>query len=171
MCGRYTLATPAMAALRSRFPLGDTVELRRRFNVCPGDDVATVTTSREGEPRGELLCWGLLPHWATDASTGFKMINARAETITEKPAYRDAFRTRRAYIVLLHYFQHRRSGHAHADGGIAISDCDSRKEGHTQIVDRILPDRDIFNRRHPRGAERHAADIQYDQQRHDAQPK
>ncbi|MBI5106534.1 MAG: SOS response-associated peptidase [Solirubrobacterales bacterium] len=99
MCGRYTLATPAFAELRARFPLGESVELRQRFNVCPGDEVAAVTTSKEGEPRGELLRWGLVPHWARDASTGFKMINARAETVAEKPAYRDAFQHRRCLVV------------------------------------------------------------------------
>jgi putative SOS response-associated peptidase YedK len=98
MCGRYSLATPAQNELRARFALGESVELRRRFNVAPGDDVAAVTTSKEGEPRGELLRWGLVPHWAKDPKTGFKMINARAETVTEKPAYRDALKTRRCLI-------------------------------------------------------------------------
>jgi putative SOS response-associated peptidase YedK len=99
VCGRYTLATPDPGALRARFPLGERVEIRRRFNVAPGDDVVTVTTDREGAPRGEVLRWGLVPHWATDAQSGYKMINARAETIAERPAYRDAFRTRRCLIV------------------------------------------------------------------------
>src|SRR3954469_12780437 len=99
MCGRYSLATPAAADLRARFALGESVELRQRFNVCPADDVLCVTTSRDGEPRGETLRWGLVPHWARDASTGHKMINARAETIAEKPAYRDAFHGRRCLVI------------------------------------------------------------------------
>jgi putative SOS response-associated peptidase YedK len=99
MCGRYSLATPAAADLRARFALGESVELRRRFNVCPADDVLCVTTSRDGDPRGETLRWGLVPHWARDASTGHKMINARAETIAEKPAYRDAFHGRRCLVI------------------------------------------------------------------------
>jgi putative SOS response-associated peptidase YedK len=99
MCGRYTLATPDLAALRARFPLGEQLEVRRRFNVAPGDDVVAVTTDREGAPRGELLRWGLVPHWAERPQTGLKMINARAEGIADRPAYRDAFRTRRCLIV------------------------------------------------------------------------
>jgi putative SOS response-associated peptidase YedK len=99
MCGRYSLATPAHTDLRSRFALGESVEIRQRFNVCPGDDVLAVTTTKDGEPRGDVLRWGLVPHWAKDPATGFKMINARAETLTEKPAYRDALRTRRCLIV------------------------------------------------------------------------
>jgi putative SOS response-associated peptidase YedK len=99
MCGRYSLATPAHNDLRSRFGLGESVEIRQRFNVCPGDDVVAVTTDREGVPRGDTLRWGLVPSWAKEPSTGFKMINARAETVAEKPAYRDALRTRRCLIV------------------------------------------------------------------------
>ena len=69
------------------------VELRQRFNVAPGDDVVAVTTAREGAPRGELLRWGLVPFWAKDPAVGYKMINARAETVAEKPAFRDALQT------------------------------------------------------------------------------
>jgi putative SOS response-associated peptidase YedK len=99
MCGRYSLATPAQNDLRARFALGESLEVRQRFNVAPGDDVVTVTTSKEGEPRGELLRWGLVPFWAKDPKVGYKMINARAETVAEKPAYRDAFKTHRCLVV------------------------------------------------------------------------
>jgi putative SOS response-associated peptidase YedK len=99
MCGRYSLATPAGNDLRSRFMLGESLEIRQRFNVAPGDDVVTVTTSQEGEPRGELLRWGLVPFWAKDPKVGYKMINARSETVAEKPAFRDALKTRRCLVV------------------------------------------------------------------------
>lgn len=99
MCGRYSLAGPSPAELRERFPLGESLEVRQRFNVCPGDDVACVTTTKDGAPRGDELRWGLVPHWATDPATGFKMINARAETVDERPAYRDAFARRRCLVL------------------------------------------------------------------------
>lgn len=99
MCGRYSLAGPGPTQLRARFPLGESVELRRRFNICPDDEIAAVTTTREGEPRGELLRWGLVPHWSRDPGSGPKMINARAETVAERPAYRDALATRRCLII------------------------------------------------------------------------
>lgn len=108
MCGRYSLTGPNPGQLRERFALGAELELRQRFNVAPGDDVPTVTTDREGEPRGELLRWGLVPHWAPDPRTGFKMINARAETVAEKPAYRDALARRRCLIVADGFFEWRR---------------------------------------------------------------
>ena len=99
MCGRYSLAGPDPSVLRERFALGDRIEVRRRFNVAPGDDVVTVTTDRAGAPRGDVLRWGLVPHWADSPKDGFKMINARAETVAERPAYRDAFATRRCLVL------------------------------------------------------------------------
>jgi putative SOS response-associated peptidase YedK len=99
MCGRYTLATPDPAAIRDRFPIGESIEVRQRFNVAPGDEVLAVTTDREGTPRGDLLRWGLVPSWAKSADTGLKMINARLETVAERPAYRRAFERFRCLIV------------------------------------------------------------------------
>jgi putative SOS response-associated peptidase YedK len=99
VCGRYSLATPAGNDLRARFGLGESLEIRQRFNVAPGDDIVAVTTTKEGEPRGDLLRWGLVPFWAKDIKVGYKMINARAETLGDKPAFRDALTTRRCLIV------------------------------------------------------------------------
>ncbi|MEA2269804.1 MAG: hypothetical protein QOD55_1484 [Solirubrobacteraceae bacterium] len=100
MCGRYSLATPDPSSLRSRFPIGERVEVRRRFNVAPGDHVLAVTTDREGAPRGDVLRWGLVPHWANDpGALGLKLINARGETLAERPAFRDAFAGRRCLVL------------------------------------------------------------------------
>lgn len=96
MCGRYTLATIDPAAARARFPLGESVEIRRRYNIAPGDDVLAVTTDREGAPRGELLQWGLVPPWAKNP--GRRPINARAETVAERPSFRTAFTRFRCLI-------------------------------------------------------------------------
>lgn len=99
MCGRYTLATTTPGDLRARFPIGESVPIATRYNIAPGDDVLCVTTDREGAPRGELLRWGLVPHWAKDTRDAFKRINARAETLVERPAFRDALRTHRCLVL------------------------------------------------------------------------
>jgi len=98
MCGRYTLASTTPAQLRARFPLGEAVQIEQRFNVAPGDDVVAVVM-REAGPTGALLRWGLVPPWADDPRVGFKMINARAETVADKPAYRGPFERGRCLIV------------------------------------------------------------------------
>jgi putative SOS response-associated peptidase YedK len=93
VCGRYSLAGPDPSVLRERFPVGESAEITRRYNVAPGDDVLAVTTDREGAPRGELLRWGLVPYWAKDPkSLGLKLINARSETMFESGAFRGARR-------------------------------------------------------------------------------
>jgi putative SOS response-associated peptidase YedK len=99
MCGRYSLAGPNPGAVRERFALGDEVPVERRFNIAPGQDVVAVTTDREGERRGELLRWGLVPFWAESPKVGYRMINARAETLAERSAFREAFDERRCLIV------------------------------------------------------------------------
>jgi putative SOS response-associated peptidase YedK len=99
VCGRYTLAAPDPGDIRARFPMiAESIEIRRRYNVAPGDHVLAVTTDREGAPRGELLRWGLVPSWADSPATGLKMINARIETVAERPAYRRAFERYRCLI-------------------------------------------------------------------------
>ena len=102
MCGRYTLATPDLGQLRARFALRESLEVRPRFNVAPGDDVLAVIRRGEdgAEAEGAYLRWGLVPFWAADpAEMAAKTINARAETVAERPAYRDAFQRRRCLIV------------------------------------------------------------------------
>lgn len=111
MCGRFTLATTTADELRQRFPLGESVEIEQRFNVAPGDDVVTVGV-REGVATGRLLRWGFVPPWARDPSVGYKMINARAETVAQKPAYRSAFARRRCLIVADGFYEWERQGRA-----------------------------------------------------------
>ena len=108
MCGRYTLAAPNPAEVRARFPIGESVEVRRRYNVAPGDEVLAVTTDKAGQPRGELLRWGLVPSWAKRPDTGLKMINARVETVTERPAFRRAFERYRCLIIADGFYECRR---------------------------------------------------------------
>jgi len=108
MCGRYSLATPDPFDIRGRFPIGESVEVRQRYNVAPGDDVLTVTTDKEGRPRGELLRWGLVPSWAKRPDAGLKMINARSETVTEKPAFRRAYERYRCLILADGFYEWRR---------------------------------------------------------------
>lgn len=109
MCGRYTLANTTPDQLRDRFPLGESVRIARRWNVAPGDDVLAVVMRRDG-PTGALLRWGLVPPWADDPSVGFRMINARAETIADKPAYREPFQRGRCLIVADGFYEWERTG-------------------------------------------------------------
>ena len=111
MCGRYTLATP-VEALKEEFEVGGPVpELAPSFNVAPAEEVAVVREDG-GYRRLELLRWGLVPFWADDPGIGQRMINARAETAPDKPAFRAAFRKRRCLIPADGFYEWQR-----ADGG------------------------------------------------------
>jgi putative SOS response-associated peptidase YedK len=111
MCGRYSLTGPSADRLRERFQLGPQIALEPRFNIAPGTQVAAVTATREGRPHGDVLRWGLVPHWADSPKLGWKLINARAETVAERPAYRDAFAHRRCLIPADGFYEWQRRAH------------------------------------------------------------
>ncbi len=102
MCGRYSLTTP-VEAVRKVFDFPERPNLAPRANIAPSQDVAAVrlASGESGEVgrRFVWLRWGLIPAWAKDPAIGSRTINARAETVAEKPAFRAAFRERRCLIV------------------------------------------------------------------------
>ena len=91
--------------------------MRRRFNVAPADDVLAVTTDREGNPRGELLRWGLVPSWSEGPGDRLKLINARVETVTERPAFRQAFERFRCLIIADGFYEWQALGAGSAQAG------------------------------------------------------
>jgi putative SOS response-associated peptidase YedK len=109
MCGRYTL-TAESALLEDRFAcrLSD-VSYRSSYNIAPGQAVMAVVKA-EAELRAGLLRWGLVPSWAKDPKMGYRMINARAETVAEKPSFRRALRQRRCLILADGFYEWRREG-------------------------------------------------------------
>lgn len=100
MCGRFTLTTTDGETLRATFNLdGIPIDLSPRYNIAPTQNIATIIHD-DGAPQNTLvrMCWGLIPSWAKDPSIGSRMINARAETVAEKPSFRAAFKRRRCLI-------------------------------------------------------------------------
>lgn len=94
MCGRFSLFVPP-DALAERFSAEPVRPIEARYNIAPGDEIATITNVRPDEI--DVFRWGLVPSWADDEWT--PQINARAETIDEKPAFRDAFADRRCLVL------------------------------------------------------------------------
>jgi putative SOS response-associated peptidase YedK len=99
MCGRYT-STSNPADLAAYFDVDEIVatDLGDRYNVAPTDEVYAVAASKEGERRLGTFRWGLVPFWAKDLSVGARMINARAESVLEKSAFRRPFERRRCIV-------------------------------------------------------------------------
>jgi putative SOS response-associated peptidase YedK len=99
MCGRFTLRTPTKDVVKA-FGLTDVPDLKARFNIAPTQQVAAIRLNPEtGTRHLSILRWGLVPSWADDPSIGNRMINARAESVAMKPAYRNAFKKGRCLIV------------------------------------------------------------------------
>jgi len=108
MCGRFTLrASPR--ELVEMFELFREPELVPRYNIAPTQQVAAV---RRGERGRELtlLHWGLVPSWSKDPRMGARMINARSETVAEKPSFRSAFRRRRCLIPANGFYEWKKLG-------------------------------------------------------------
>jgi putative SOS response-associated peptidase YedK len=103
MCGRFTL-TVDPSQLKLLLDLNDVpLDLQPRYNIAPTQLVAVVA-SGQGR-KVEMFQWGLIPAWAKDPSIGSRMINARAETLEEKPAFRAAFKRRRCAILADGFFE------------------------------------------------------------------
>lgn len=105
MCGRFAITLPddAMAALFDAVPSNDLPDVPN-YNVCPTNRVHTVT-SDEGTRRLRPMRWGFIPHWYKKPNDGPLLINARAETIAEKPAFRAAVRERRCLVPASGFYE------------------------------------------------------------------
>ena len=104
MCGRYALhAHPDVVALQ--FGLGAASEFKPRFNIAPTQEAPVVRVGAGQTRELVLLRWGLIPAWSKDPSIGGRMINARAETVSEKPAFRNAYRRRRCLVPADGYYE------------------------------------------------------------------
>lgn len=105
MCGRFSLTLPAeaMARVFRAVPANDLPD-SPNFNICPTDRVAAVT-SAEGQRRLRPMRWGFLPHWYKRPGDGPLLINARAESVATRPAFRDAARARRCLVPATGFYE------------------------------------------------------------------
>ena len=110
MCGRFAVTLPpdAMAQLFAAIPGNDLPE-GPNFNVCPTTQISAVWT-QEGQRRLGAMRWGFLPHWYKKTNDGPLLINARSETIAEKPAFKSAARERRCIIPVSGFYEWTRDG-------------------------------------------------------------
>lgn len=107
MCGRFTLRREAAAIeLFLGQSFGDLGLSRPRFNIAPSQGVMALIG--DDVPHIETLRWGLIPFWAKDPSIGSRMINARAETVAEKPSFRSAFRSQRCLVFADGFYEWKR---------------------------------------------------------------
>jgi len=120
MCGRFAFYSPHQAVIRL-FGVSAAAEIEPRYNIAPTQFIATVREA--GGPREvAMLYWGLVPSWAKEKSIGARMINARSETLAEKPSFRSAFRRRRCLVLADGYYEWQRSAATKQPYFIAFED-------------------------------------------------
>lgn len=104
MCSRYFLdADGNVIAYTFNVPVHD--RIRKRFNIAPTQEAPVVRVDEAGRREVAMLRWGLVPSWAQDPAIGNRLINARAETVAEKPSFRNAFRSRRCIVPATGFFE------------------------------------------------------------------
>ncbi len=102
MCGRYTIIATA-EEIEKRFKVEVPPNYQPHYNAAPSQILSVITNER---PEGiSFFQWGLIPSWAKDMKIGSKLINARAESIAEKPVFRNAFRKRRCLVIADGYYE------------------------------------------------------------------
>jgi putative SOS response-associated peptidase YedK len=109
MCGRFAFYSPNEAAA-ALFGVEGSVDVQPRYNIAPTQYVAAIRNGADEQRELVKLRWGLVPFWAKDPSIGNRMINARAETVAEKPSYRNAYKHRRCLVLADGFYEWRRQG-------------------------------------------------------------
>lgn len=110
MCGRFAFYSPSEATA-ALFGVSSALPVEARYNIAPTQFIAAIRSDGEDGRELTMLRWGLVPFWAKDPSIGNRMINARAETVAEKPSYRAAYRHRRCLVLADGFYEwHTESG-------------------------------------------------------------
>jgi len=107
MCGRFTLTLEAAVLQQQLRLIQVPEEWIPRYNISPSQNIAVIRDA--DEPKLDMLRWGLIPFWAKSVDVGYSMINARAETIAEKPSYKQSFKMRRCLIPADGFYEWKKS--------------------------------------------------------------
>lgn len=121
MCGRFAFYSPSEATA-ALFGASASVEVEPRYNIAPTQYIAAVRGDDADDRELVMLRWGLVPFWAKEPSIGNRMINARAETVAEKPSFRNAYRKRRCLILADGFYEWRKDGERKTPYFISLAD-------------------------------------------------
>ena len=121
MCGRFAFYSPSEATA-ALFGATTSTEVVPRYNIAPTQFIAAVRGDEHDAPELAMLRWGLVPFWAKDPSIGNRMINARSETVAEKPSFRNAYKKRRCLILADGFYEWRKEGDGKTPYFISLAD-------------------------------------------------
>jgi putative SOS response-associated peptidase YedK len=123
MCGRFVLEH-SPDQLMKVYRLSSAPDLSPRYNVTPSQQIAVVRQQNGGDRELSSLQWGLIPSWSKDSAIGYKMINARSETVHEKPSFKQAFHARRCIIPASGFYEWNKVGKEKIPHYIRLRDGD-----------------------------------------------
>jgi putative SOS response-associated peptidase YedK len=131
MCGRFTL-TQSGEAIAQFFNLAEVPKIEPRYNIAPTQPVPAILANPDDpeERQFKYFYWGLIPSWAKDPSMGARLINARAETVAEKPAFRTAFKRRRCLIIADGFYEWQQLGKVKQPHYFYVSDRNGAAPDH-----------------------------------------
>ena len=121
MCGRFAFYSPSEATA-ALFGASGSLHIKPRYNIAPTQDIAAICLDTDGGRELKSLRWGLVPSWAKDPSIGNRMINARAETVAEKPSFRAAYRKRRCLVLADGFYEWHTEGTGKTPYFISLGD-------------------------------------------------
>jgi len=121
MCGRFAFYSPS-EAVAALFGVTQSIDVKPRYNIAPTQYIAAIRRDENQSPELTMLRWGLVPFWAKDPSIGNRMINARSETVAEKPSFRNAYRKRRCLILADGFYEWHREGDIKIPYFISLAD-------------------------------------------------
>jgi putative SOS response-associated peptidase YedK len=121
MCGRFAFYSPSEATA-ALFGASSSTEVEPRYNIAPTQFIAAIRRDEQDATELVMLRWGLVPFWAKDPSIGNRMINARAETVAEKPSFRNAYKKRRCLVLADGFYEWRKEGDSKTPYFITLAD-------------------------------------------------
>ncbi len=121
MCGRFAFYSPSEATA-ALFGVPQSPPVKARYNIAPTQLIAAIRKDEQEVPELAMLRWGLVPFWAKDPAIGNRMINARAETVAEKPSFRNAYRKRRCLILADGFYEWQKDAHGKTPYFISLQD-------------------------------------------------
>lgn len=124
MCGRYAFYLPHEAMVRLFDLQDDAPAVEARYNVAPSNFVPVIRNDKAHMRKLSLLHWGLVPSWAKDRKIGYRMINARSETVPDKPSFRNAFRRRRCLVPASGFYEWKKEGDRKIPYFISMKDAE-----------------------------------------------
>ncbi len=123
MCGRFALTDIDAIFSRLRVIVSEDIKITPHYNIAPSQNIPVIYKDKNRENRIEFMKWGVVPFWAKDPKIGYRMINARAETLTQKSSFKHIFKTKRCVVPCSGFYEWKKIDKQKVPYYIRIKNC------------------------------------------------